>query len=91
MQDFSSLGIEVLKYGFHPVVFLECECAEHGTFRFGVMPELAIEWPLRDKPAHDRGGDVGVWCVSKRRFNTAAARCRFCSGTVHASPSDSKA
>jgi hypothetical protein len=40
MQAFSSLGIELLKFGFHPVVFLECECPEHGTFRFGVMPDL---------------------------------------------------
>jgi hypothetical protein len=43
MQDFSSLGIELLNFGFHPVVFLECECPEHGTFRFRVMPEQAID------------------------------------------------
>ena len=42
MQDFSSLGIELLKYGFHPVVFLECECPDHGSFRFGVMPDLQL-------------------------------------------------
>jgi len=43
MQDFSWLGIELLKYGFHPVVFLECECPDHGTFPFGVMPDPPVE------------------------------------------------
>jgi len=42
MRTFSSLGIELLKFGFHPVVFLECECPEHGTFRFGVTPDLPV-------------------------------------------------
>jgi hypothetical protein len=42
MQDFSSLGIELLKHGFHPVVFLESECPDHGTFRFGVTPDLPV-------------------------------------------------
>jgi hypothetical protein len=43
MQDFSSLGIELLNFGFHRVVFLECECPEHGTFRFGNCLRLLAE------------------------------------------------
>ena len=42
MQNFSSLGIELLKYGFRPVVFFECECPDHGSFRFGLAPDLPI-------------------------------------------------
>jgi len=32
MQDFSSLRVELLKYGFYPFVFLECECPDPGAF-----------------------------------------------------------
>jgi hypothetical protein len=39
---FDELGIELLKYGYRKVVFLEVECKIDGASRLGVSAELPI-------------------------------------------------
>src|SRR5260370_31801280 len=41
-QTFDEMGIELLKYGYRKVVFLEVECKIDGAIRLGVSPELPI-------------------------------------------------
>jgi len=40
---FNELGIELLKYGYRKVVFLEVQCKIDGTFRLGVSPEALFD------------------------------------------------
>lgn len=44
MQDFSSLGIELLKYGYRSFVTLQMYCTQHGLLRLNL--ELSAQrWP----------------------------------------------
>jgi hypothetical protein len=53
MQDFSSLGIELLKYGYHKIFFLETDCLRCGTWRVALS-------------AHSDGGITDPSCPQCR-------------------------
>ena len=71
MQDFSSLGLELLKYGFRKVLFLEVSCLHCGDHRIGCDASCGAENTVPACPSCGRMVPAsGILCVgfSKREM-----------------------
>ena len=67
MQAFDELGIELLKYGYRKVVFLETECNRCGTFRLGLGPEVPLGDHFECPRCHEQRPCSGILAVGYSR------------------------
>jgi hypothetical protein len=59
-RTFDELGIELLKYGYSKVVFIEVECKVDGTYRLGVSAELPIGDHFECPECHEQRPCSGI-------------------------------
>ena len=59
---FDELGIELLKYGYRKVVFLEVQCKIDGAFRLGVSPEVLLDDQIECPKCHAPRACSGIPC-----------------------------
>jgi hypothetical protein len=64
---FDELGIELLKYGYRKVFFLELECKIDGTYRLGVSAEIPIGDQFECPKCHEQRPCSAVLAVGYSR------------------------
>ncbi len=79
---FDELGIELLKYGYRKVVFLEVECKIDGAIRLGVSPELPIGEQFECPECHAQQPCSGILATGFSR-RPLPLEPEFWSGPTH--------